>query len=109
MIQEHDEVSEFSPPTKRKITSNTSSVSAAIDAEKPTIQLDETNEIFDHVFNCISTDVKKLYLERPCKDQNSVLRYNVSDWLKERPVEIVNHLRELGNLNHSPRSDYLSS
>ena len=82
-------------------------VTAPFGMKKSKADTREINEIFDRLCHCIGVDVKKLYLERPCKDQDYILQYNVSEWLRERPAELVIHLRTLGNLNHSPRSNYL--
>ena len=51
----------------------------------------------------ISTDTTKLYNEKPCEDFQSLLSYNIKEWLNERPPELLIHLQQICNLDNSPK------
>ena len=65
------------------------------------------NERINRICSSICRYVTKLCLDRPGKDQDSLFSYDIDAWIKEKPIELVNHLRQFCNLDHASRSDYL--
>ena len=55
----------------------------------------------------ISKGVSKLYNERPCKDAETLLSCNITEWIKNRPINVVKHLQALCNLKDSKYENYL--
>ena len=56
----------------------------------------------DQLHRLIAKDVTRLHNEKPCKDMDTVLTYDINNWLSE----LVKHLQELCNLDFSPHSQY---
>ena len=61
----------------------------------------------DQLHRLIAKDVTRPYNEKPCKDMDTVLTYDINNWLSQRPIELVKHLQELCNLDFSPHLQYL--
>ena len=55
----------------------------------------------------ISKDVSKLYNEKPCKDAETLLSPNITEWIENRPINVVKHLQALCNLKDSKYENYL--
>ena len=51
----------------------------------------------------LSTDVTKLYNEKPCIDSGSVSSFDVDTWINELPQKLLIHIRQLCNLDESCR------
>ena len=41
----------------------------------------------------ISKDISNLYNERSCKDAETLSSYNITEWIENRPVNVVKHLQ----------------
>ena len=87
MIKQNNEVQE----------SSISTTTAMEISEEPS-----ENVRINRICSSISHDVTKLYLGTPCNDQDSVLSLDIGTRRKERPIELVNYLRQLCNLDHNP-------
>ena len=57
----------------------------------------------------VKNDVKKVYIERPCRGMNSLLSYDTQNLLRERPPTLTDHLKKLCCLGNSQKSLYLSA
>ena len=54
----------------------------------------------------IASNVTALHQNRPCKDPNKVLLYDLHTWICNQPKELVPHLQKLCNFDNSAASQY---
>ena len=53
-----------------------------------------------------SKDASKFCNERPCKDAETLLNYNITEWIENGPINVVKHLQALCHLKDSKYENY---
>ena len=50
------------------------------------------------LYSDVKNDVKKVYLERLCRDMNSLLSYDIQNRFRERPPPLIDYLKNFAAL-----------
>ena len=65
------------------------------------------DEFMELLCSHVKNDVRKVYMERPSRDMNSLLSYDIQNWLCERLPRLTHYLKKLCSLGNSRKSLYL--
>ena len=55
----------------------------------------------------IEKDIRFLYKQKPCKDAESLIGYDLREWLAKRPPTLISHLKKLCHLGDDTKSCFL--